>query len=314
MNYKLNFASLMMPVLVLMTGCTKSEFLTPSEDMSEKQDVSLSFFETSITGFDDKESRAATRADVSEIYKRLDVAFIPENKPAEGKDSVYHRNTDNGEDINSLHVALPVGKYRLVAVASKAPEAMDIKSETEIRFPDGVITDMASYYKEIEVRKDAPTEVCTMNRAIAAFDFVCRDKCDTKIYNKVIFELSGNCGTAYDATDVKSDDANGYTRTFDSSVLTQRNISRFRTNALLCSDKEDIDITVRIFKADGSIYKTYRFEDVTLERGKVTTYTGTVFAEEGDLDFTVSDSITMPESDYGKEYSDDDLVTNDTQY
>lgn len=303
----------MMLALVLMTGCTKSEFLTPSEDMSEKQDVSLSFFETSIAGFDDNASRATTRADVSEIYNRLDVAFIPENKPYNGKDSIYHRNAENGEDINSLHVALPIGKYQLVAIASKAPDAMNIKSETDVEYPDGVITDMASYYKKIEVRKDAPTEVCTMNRAIATFNFVCKDKYDSKKYNKIIFELSGNCGTTYDATEFKSDDANGYTRTFDSSVLMQRNIGKFRVNALLCSDRENITITVRIFKADGSIYKTYNFENVTLERGKVTTYTGTVFTEEGDLEFTVSDPIKMTESDYGKEFSDEDLVTDTTQ-
>lgn len=303
----------MMLALVLMTGCTKSEFLTPSEDMSEKQDVSLSFFETSIAGFDDNASRATTRADVSEIYNRLDVAFIPENKPYNGKDSIYHRNAENGEDINSLHVALPIGKYQLVAIASKAPDAMNIKSETDVEYPDGVITDMASYYKKIEVRKDAPTEVCAMNRAIATFNFVCKDKYDSKKYNKIIFELSGNCGTTYDATDFTSDDANGYTRTFDFPVPHPKLIGNFRVNALLCSAKEEIDITVKIFKSDGSIYKTYRFPGVTLERGKVTTYTGTVFAEEGDLDFTVSDPITMPDSDYGKEYSDEDLVTDDTQ-
>lgn len=282
-------------VLIFLSGCVNDESLIDSQVTNE--DVNIAFYDIYMEEIGHVDSNANTRVTALNkvsTFKTLTVALFPTKS-----DSVYrYQQNSTDSDYGSLSVKLPIDKYVLVAVASAGP-SVEIVSPTEVNFPNNHVKDHVYVCDTIEVKGGASnTIVSTMKRALASLQIIFTNK-DVANLSKISLEIKGNCSAHLCATDGFSTVSEGYSRTMDfSSSVISAGIAAY---VFLCSDQENVDVTVKLYDTEGNLCKTKEFTDVVLRRNYVTTYTGDLVSLDKSLSFQVEEE-TMKSSGYDKTF------------
>lgn len=295
-----NFRSIgLMLVFVasLLVGCTSDNVMTGSSQV-ENQEVVFNLFEHSISGLE-------TRGDGSEnkaladcgLFSELELALVPKGGTVES--AYYFRQDDSMEGFGQMKLQVPAGTYQLVIVAANTPKPIntknriDIKSLTEVDFPNNQVSDMAYCYQEVTVASTTgktQTIDCVLKRAVAC---VCLETTDKVLANQKTFSISisGNCGNVFNPSTGHCLATASVNKVADVSKLTGKGLTLDIYVLLGEDDVSDVSLSTTATDTDGKEIKSTSFQNVHLVAGKRTTYKGPFFS------YTNKFSVSVTEAD-----------------
>ena len=275
-------------------GCT-SDVNVASGSQVEYAEVNLSFFQKTITAMGKPLTRAdETKSSLQKSFTRLDVSFFPVNgkfNDLNSSDKIYsyHQTDPSSADFGKLVVTLPVGKYTLVAVASKASDAMKMTSPELVSFPDEKVTDMAYVCQSFEVTKAGTALDCNLKRTVAKFVLQATDSKNPDI-TKIKLSFSGKCNHSFNPStgNAIDDGVKTYERVFDVSKLPNPNTPTVTFYTLLQDESDKLSIGLSIYNSKDTEVKALSFSDVLLKQDCQTTYTGPLFSVNGSVTFSIA--------------------------
>ena len=317
-----------------MCACSGEDALQQSSQV-ETSSVSFSFFDSTVEKFGEANlsngameanggsiTRAGdslltgdiqTRADDNttttwkERFTRLDIAIIPVNSI---QNTQYIHQADATKDgFGSATLRLPIGKYKMVAIASKVKGEVNIVSAEKVTFPENEkLDDMAYVCKDIEVKSGSNTFNCQLERAISLLKFQSSDNLPVG-FSKIEASLVGNVSRVFNpTTGYGVVDAGGNTHNRNWSLANAKSGKvGLSIYVFLASEKETIQADLKIYNTDNEVAKALHFDQVTLQQNHVTTYTGPLFTSGSAFEFTFENTDLSP-SDYDQTFGDDGLT------
>ena len=317
-----------------MCACSGEDALQQSSQV-ETSSVSFSFFDSTVEKFGEANlsngameanggsiTRAGdslltgdvqTRADDNTTttwkkrFTRLDIAIIPVNS---SQDIQYIHQADATQDgFGSATLRLPIGKYKMVAIASKVKGEVNIVSAEKVTFPeDKKLDDMAYVCKDIEVKSGSNTFNCKLERAISLLKFQSSDNLPVG-FSRIEASLVGNVSRVFNPTTgygVVDAGGNTHNRIWSLADAKSGTVGLY-IYVFLASEKETIQADLKIYNTDNKVAKALHFDQVILQQNHVTTYTGPLFTSGSAFEFTFENTNLLP-SDYDQTFGDDGLT------
>lgn len=317
-----------------MCACSGEDALLQSSQV-ETSSVSFSFFDSTVEKFGEANlsngameangesiTRAGdsfltgdvqTRADDNTTttwkkrFTRLDIAIIPVNSSR--KIQYIHQADATKDGFGSATLRLPIGKYKMVAIASKVEGEVNIVSAEKVTFPeDKKLDDMAYVCKDIEVKSGSNTFNCQLERAISLLKFKSTDNLPVG-FSKIEASLVGNVSRVFNPTTgygVVDAGGNTHNRSWSLADAKSGTVGLY-IYVFLASEKETIQADLKIYNTDNEVAKALHFDQVILQQNHVTTYTGPLFTSGSAFEFTFENTNLLP-SDYDKKFGDDGLT------
>lgn len=301
-----------------MCACSGEDALQQTSQV-ETSSVSFSFFDSTVEEFGKANlSQGAMEANGESItragdntattwkkrFTRLDIAIIPVN--SRQNIQYVHQSDATQSDFGSATLRLPIGKYKMVAIASAMKGEVNIVSAEEVTFPENVsLDDMAYVCKDIEVKSGSNTFNCQLERAISLLKFHSSDELPAGI-SKVEASLSGNISRVFNPTTgygVKGAGDNTQNRSWSLANMKPGKTMTISMYVFLSSEKETIQADLNIYNTDNEVIKALHFDQVTLQQNHVTTYTGPLFTSGSAFEFTFENTDLL-KSDYDQTFDD----------
>lgn len=301
-----------------MCACSGEDALQQTSQV-ETSSVSFSFFDSTVEEFGKANlSQGAMEANGESItragdntattwkkrFTRLDIAIIPVNSSQNIQ--YVHQSDATQSDFGSATLRLPIGKYKMVAIASAMKGEVNIVSAEEVTFPENEsLDDMAYVCKDIEVKSGSNTFNCQLERAISLLKFHSSDELPAGI-SKVEASLSGNISRVFNPTTgygVKGAGDNTQNRSWSLANMKPGKTMTISMYVFLSSEKETIQADLNIYNTDNEVIKALHFDQVTLQQNHVTTYTGPLFTSGSAFEFTFENTDLL-KSDYDQTFDD----------
>lgn len=301
-----------------MCACSGEDALQQTSQV-ETSSVSFSFFDSTVEEFGKANlSQGAMEANGESItragdntattwkkrFTRLDIAIIPVN--SRQNIQYVHQSDATQSDFGSATLRLPIGKYKMVAIASAMKGEVNIVSAEKVTFPeDEVLDDMAYVCKDIEVKSGSNIFNCQLERAISLLKFHSSDELPSGI-SKIEASLAGNISRVFNPTTgygVKGAGDNTQNRSWSLANLKPGKAITISMYVFLSSEKETIQADLNIYNTDNEVIKTLHFAQVTLQQNHVTTYTGPLFTSGSAFEFTFENTDLL-KSDYDQTFDD----------
>ena len=301
-----------------MCACSGEDALQQTSQV-ETSSVSFSFFDSTVEEFGKANlSQGAMEANGESItragdntattwkkrFTRLDIAIIPVNSSQNIQ--YVHQSDATQSDFGSATLRLPIGKYKMVAIASAMKGEVNIVSAEEVTFPENEsLDDMAYVCKDIEVKSGSNTFNCQLERAISLLKFHSSDELPAGI-SKVEASLSGNISRVFNPTTgygVKGAGDNTQNRSWSLANMKPGKAMTISMYVFLSSEKETIQADLNIYNTDNEVIKALHFVQVTLQQNHVTTYTGPLFTSGSAFEFTFENTDLL-KSDYDQTFDD----------
>ena len=311
---------------IMIASCTQENVMIDSSPVANHQ-VSISFFEQSIedigkTTSDESSlapallsstanSRATTRADKTQSIKackkfsELVVSLFPKD---EGKTETYVVRQDSlDDDFGHVSLDVPAGNYHMVAIASATvmpiTTPISIVSASEAHFA-AELKDMVYVSQDITVRSDQSSQTVSagMQRAVSAFELRANEKTPVNAAS-VDIKITGNCGLVFNPSTGYCKEKAVVSRHIEfDGVKVQYYILKFDVYAFLGEDDvSDLQVDAVMKDKQGQVMKSLHFDNVHLEKGRLTRYTGNIFTKDNYLDFVITNS-NMSDSEYSKDF------------
>ena len=301
-----------------MCACSGEDALQQTSQV-ETSSVSFSFFDSTVEEFGKANlSQGAMEANGESItragdntattwkkrFTRLDIAIIPVN--SRQNIQYVHQSDATQSDFGSATLRLPIGKYKMVAIASAMKGEVNIVSAEEVTFPENEsLDDMAYVCKDIEVKSGSNTFNCQLERAISLLKFHSSDELPAGI-SKVEASFSGNISRVFNPTTgygVKGAGDNTQNRSWSLANMKPGKTMTISMYVFLPSEKETIQADLNIYNTDNEVIKALHFDQVTLQQNHVTTYTGPLFTSGSAFEFTFENTDLL-KSDYDQTFDD----------
>ena len=314
-----------------MCACSGEDALQQSSQV-ETSSVSFSFFDSTVEKFGEANlsngameangesiTRAGdslltgdvqTRADDNTAttwkkrFTRLDIAIIPASSSQNIQ--YVHQSDATQSDFGSATLRLPIGKYKMVAIASKVKGEVNIVSAEKVTFPeDEKLDDMAYVCKDIEVKSGSNTFNCQLERAISLLKFQSSDNLPVG-FSKIEASLVGNVSRVFNPTTgygVVDAGGNTHNRSWSLAKATSGKPLSVSIYVFIASEKETIQADLNIYNTDNEVIKTLHFDQVTLQQNHVTTYTGPLFTSGSAFEF-IFENTDLLKSDYDQTFDD----------
>lgn len=304
-----------------MCACSGEDALQQSSQV-ETSSVSFSFFDSTVEKFGEANlangameanGESITRADDNTAttwkkrFTRLDIAIIPVNSSR--KIQYVHQADATQDGFGSATLRLPIGKYKMVAIASKVEGEVNIVSAEKVTFPENEkLDDMAYVCKDIEVKSGSNTFNCKLERAISLLKFQSSDNLPVG-FSKIEASLVGNVSRVFNpTTGYGVVDAGGNTHSRSWSLANAKSGKvGLSIYVFLASEKETIQADLKIYNTDNEVAKALHFDQVILQQNHVTTYTGPLFTSGSAFEFTFENTDLL-KSGYDKTFDDDGLT------
>ena len=317
-----------------MCACSGEDALQQSSQV-ETSSVSFSFFDSTVEKFGEANlsngameanggsiTRAGdsfltgdvqTRADDNTTttwkkrFTRLDIAIIPVNSI---QNTQYIHQADATQDgFGSATLRLPIGKYKMVAIASKVKGEVNIVSAEKVTFPeDEKLDDMAYVCKDIEVKSGSNTFNCQLERAISLLKFQSSDNLPVG-FSRIEASLVGNVSRVFNPTTgygVVDAGGNTHNRSWSLENAKPGKVG-LSIYVFIASEKETIQADLKIYNTDDKVAKALHFDQVTLLQNHITTYTGPLFTSGSAFEFTFENTDLL-ESGYDQTFDDEGLT------
>lgn len=318
-----------------MCACSGEDALQQSSQV-ETSSVSFSFFDSTVEKFGEANlsngameanggsiTRAGdslltgdvqTRADDNttttwkERFTRLDIAIIPVNSRQAIQN--IHQADATQAGFGSATLRLPIGKYKMVAIASKVKGEVNIVSAEKVTFPENEkLGDMAYVCKDIEVKSGSNTFNCQLERAISLLKFQSSDNLPVG-FSRIEASLVGNVSRVFNPTTgygVVDAGGNTHNRSWSLAKAISEKPLSVSIYVFLASEKETIQADLKIYNTDNEVAKALHFDQVILQQNHVTTYTGPLFTSGSAFEFTFKNTDLL-KSDYDQTFDDEGLT------
>lgn len=290
-----------------MCACSGDD-AAPQTAQVETSLVRFSFFDASLEKFNESTRAMETRATKTwkEYFSRLDIAIFP----ADGakNDSVYRVHQLSGkDDFGNLSLRLPIGKYSLVAVASKATGEVDIASPVLATFPGEIPTDMAYVGQALEVKSGTTTANCVLKRSLTKFLLASSDSLNMDIA-KAEITYTGKYSKAFDPStgygiSEEADETKTKTVVFSERDRTNKAPVSIAFYAFIPEETSQIQVDVKVYDVSGNMIRELHFDNVVLQQNHITTYRGPLFTSGSAFEFSF-DNKDLEKSDYDTEFGD----------
>lgn len=255
-------------LVCLFAGCEKG-YMGEEESIADPQgNVTLR-----VTAFEqmpfDELSVASRATAVSDICTRLNFAVFSGSEKVK---SFAQRVGD--ADFGTVSMMLAEGTYTVVAIAHSSDKSVSISDPAKIGF-ENPMTDTFYYYGQIVVGSEASTYDLALNRATAMFRLKINDAMPANVRNMKFYYTGGsaslNATTGYGNVNSKQ------TVNIEVPESMAGQPTQFEVYTFQHEDKTPLKITITAQDANGNDLNEKKFEDVPIERNKITMYSGNFF-------------------------------------
>ena len=264
----MNRKSLFMPVAFalafLTTGCEKGQL----ETSSTSDTLDLSWRDTIVINFGFGSS--ATRATISEA--KMSDLWVFDTMNGELKQTIHQQKTDDG--FGSVSVAVEYGAHTFYLLASAGTEPVVNGSEVTWTKPGDTFYSTA----DVDVQPQGTKQVdVSMNRIATRFRITVDDEIPAD------FTALSISGSWYYGLNWLSGEAVGLQtseRTINVPASYVGTTGQLTAGfySLCPSAGYQTDVTVKALKSDQTALRTITLNDVPFSRNRMTTYSGTMFA------------------------------------
>ena len=246
-------------VASLLVGCTSDNVMTGSSQV-ENQEVVFNLFEHSISDIETRGDGSGNKALADcGLFSELEVALIPDGGTMESAYVV--RQDDAMDNFGQVKMYVPEGTYHLIIVAANTPKPIgksrvEIKSVTEVVFPNNSVPDMAYCYKDITIASSGKSRSfdCVLKRAVAAFKIQTTDKFTGNLKNLSI-KMSGNCGTVFNPSTGHCSSKAEVNKVFDLAKYVGKTLGLTFYVIPGEDEVEDVSVTVDVFDKNDKVIK-----------------------------------------------------------
>ena len=216
--------------------------------------------------------------------------------------------TADGSDFGTLSLKLSAGTYTIVAVGHSSTVSATIKSPESVQFTASngeKLTDTFCHCSTVTIPATVPDgsqsiqHTLPMYRATAMIQFILTDTAVPDNFAYFLMEYTGGSANFNPTT------LQGITKSSQSErrVRNDQNVHQAYTFPYMATSCA-LKMTISGLDADGTVIRKRTFDNVTVTRNRITTYTGHFF-EDGDGTFTQSDFGFVVHTDWDGE----DIIT-----
>lgn len=285
-----------------MCACSNDEVNSTSQ--VETSELQLSFFDEKVESFDKTRADDDEGKTLKDFFDVLDIAIIPVDKSKNSE--VYHvKQANTDADFGKLSKRLPIGKYTLVAIASKKDVSVKITSPTQASFSDENILDMAKVTQDLDLKSGTNTLNAVLQRSFAKMVIKSTDNIENNV-TKVKLTYTGKFSKTFNPTTgfgIVDGEEKTYTRTIVPNHPVPSKTITMSFSTFIPEDVVTWKVGVVLYDAEGGVVKELNFDNVKVQQNHITTYTGPLFSSSSSFNFTFN-NVALAESEYGTNFSD----------
>lgn len=279
MRLVMNVKSLLslLALACLVAACEKP-FVELDPEASRDDDANLV---VRVVGFETLDfgspSATKTTVPVTDLCSRLNfVVYSGETKVS----SVAQKEGDDG--FGTVALSLPEGTYRIAVVGHSSEGSATVTTLDKISFKNNRVTDTFSYYTEVEITDEAQTLDVELRRVVAMFRMALTEPLPEAVH-QLKFYYTGGSSTLSAVT--------GY-----GSVNSKQTVvldvddgqTQFEVYTIPHAETGKLKMTITALDVSGSELHQRVFEEVPVQRNKITRYTGNFYegtsAQNGGLE------------------------------
>ena len=259
---------LLVPALLLVNACEKFNINGDQESENEANgNVTLHIKDAIDNSYEtSRETRAGDTQNIEDISSRLSFAIF---KVSEKMKSINQIIGD--EDFGTATFNLAEGTYRIVVIAHNGKGNCTISSPESIKFYKNKLTDTFYYYGTLEVGSNEITKEIELTRAVGMFKLHINDTIPQNIQQMKFYYTGGS--STLDATTGYGNVNSKQTENID----IEKGKKDYCVYTFPHQDGKKIKFSITAFDQDGTEVSTKVFEDVTVKRNYITTYSGKFF-------------------------------------
>ncbi len=254
-------------LLGLLTSCEKPYVGVKAEESEENYNVILR-----VTGFEtiDFDDAASTRAsdEVTNLCSRLNVVVY--NGETKLKSVAQKKDDDN---FGVIALSLPQGTYKVAVIGHNSDGTATVTTLDKISFKNNLVTDTFVYCDELEVTGDQQVVDVELRRVVAMFRLMLTEPLPADIRQLKFYYTGGSstlsANTGYGSVNSKQtvvlDVASGQTQ--------------FEVYTIPHAETGKLKLTITALDATQTPIHERLFEEVPVQRNKITRYTGSLFEE-----------------------------------
>lgn len=255
-------------VMCLMTSCEKPYVgLEPEQPIEENANLVVR-----IAGFEtiDFDNTVVTRApvNITDLCSRINVVVYDGETKLK---SVAQKEGD--ANFGTVAFELPPGTYKLAIIAHNSDGTATVTSLDKISFKNNRVTDTFSYYSELEVTGERQELDVELKRVVAMFRMALTQPLPSDVRQLKFYYTGGSSTlsalTGYGSVNSKQtvvlDVASGQTQ-FDVYTIPH-------------AETGSLKMTITALNASETALHERVFEDVPVQRNKITRYTGNFYED-----------------------------------
>lgn len=238
------------------------------------------------------QTKAGETPTLAERFVRIGMAVYQDGK------RVDYVNQDNADkNFGTMSLDLPAGSYKLLVVAHSCSRSASTTNFNKVSFTSP-LSDVFAYQTDISITTEAKTIAATLTRATARVDLIISDDIPEDAAS-IMFNFTGGSITLNAET---MEGVASSTHKVVEMEITDREQKTYSFYTFACPDGQKLKVEASAYDANGQLLGAKVFNDVTVERNRVTSITSPLFSGpiEGpsDISITVDDSwgetITYP--------------------
>lgn len=238
------------------------------------------------------QTKAGETPTLKDRFVRIGMAVYQDGK------RVDYINQDNkDENFGTMSLDLPAGSYKLLVVAHSCSKSASTTNFNKVSFTSP-LSDVFAYETDISITTEAKTIAATLTRATARVDLIISDDIREDAAS-IMFNFKGG------ATTLNAETMEGVASSTHKVVemeITDREQKTYSFYTFACPNGQKLKVEASAYDANGQLLGAKVFDEVTVERNRVTSITSPLFSGpiEGpsDITITVDDSwgetITYP--------------------
>ena len=238
------------------------------------------------------QTKAGETPTLKDRFVRIGMAVYQDGK------RVDYVNQDNADkNFGTMSLDLPAGSYKLLVVAHSCSKSASTTNFNKVSFTSP-LSDVFAYETDISITTEAKTIAATLTRATARVDLIISDDIREDA-TSIMFNFTG--GSTLLNAETMEGVANSTHKVVEMEI-TNREQKTYSFYTFACPDGQKLKVEASAYDANGQLLGAKVFNDVTVERNRVTSITSPLFSGpiEGpsDITITVDDSwgetITYP--------------------
>ena len=291
MKKTIMLAGILLLASLLSVSCEKANFGDDGNQEKEGEvKVMFNVDKFEQVPFNDGIYLSRSNVDVSNICTNINMAIFG------GSEKVKSVNQKTGDsDFGKISVSLAKGTYKIVVIAHSCNGTATISSPDKITFPDNKVSDTFYYCADIVV-DDAKSYDLELKRAVAMFRLIAQDGKPENVKSMKFFYSGGsstfNAVTGYGCVNSRQTEVRKMEDSYNGKS-TQIDVYTFPHD-----ESGLLKITITAQDALGNSVCEKVFDDVPIQRNKITQYSGNFFISSAGSSFSIKADNTWAQENY----------------